>query len=157
MKQETLIALPNTSVGSKAIPMATMRSSKLAAMAANINKSSEAEQDVDVSSLDDDTDNNDAAGLANIADMLIPEMADNRNAQSDTNGTDRSDAEIKAISKVNGGKSMLIDDAQSNRISRSKHSGKRDAGRAGTSSTKDLSLSCINPGTSEANYRSEST
>ncbi|EZA59036.1 Heat shock factor protein [Ooceraea biroi] len=162
-KPSAIKSLSNKSVSStKSIPMATMRSSKLAAMAANINKSPDAEE----VSLEDDTETSDndaevSPALLKLEDILIvPEIIDHNSVQNDKNRTSK-DTVNKELRQTAGGKSIWMTNKDEERneaaTSKLKH-GQQDASGASTSSSKDLSLTCVTPsGLCETNYRSEST
>ncbi|KAH0955207.1 hypothetical protein HN011_011007 [Eciton burchellii] len=139
-------------------PIMTMHNSKLAAMAANINKNSDVEQDINVetsSDLEDaETLDNDSA-LVKLEDILIvPDMI----TRKDMDKMSEKDIRNKEINKKDNDKNVSIksNDEQNNKNSKLKQE-QTDANRASTSSSKDLSLSCVNSsGMSDVNYRSES-
>jgi len=135
-----------------------MHNSKLAAMAANINKNSDVEQDINAetsSDLEDaETLDNDSA-LVKLEDILIvPDMI----TRKDMDKMSEKNIRNKDINKKDNDKNILIksNDEQNNKNSKLKQE-QTDANRASTSSSKDLSLSCVNSsGIPDVNYRSES-
>lgn len=143
---------------SRSIPVATMPSSKLAAMAANMKK--ESDNDMQSSTeIDDEISDNDNPPLVKLEDILIvPEIInDDQNAK---NNEFNRVYKLKGRNKIDDDGSILManDDVQCNASGTSETSklsqenGKDDQNRA--SSSKDLSLSCVN---SDANYRLEPT
>lgn len=158
----THAVLKNETVGSKPVPLATVRSSKLAAMAANISKSQNVEQDIDTETsadMDDDVSDNDT-NLVKLEDILIvPEMIDNTQDVEDKENDDNESNKVnKGFNQIDSGKSILKDTCDEWRDSsvgsKSPNDGKDNCNRASTSSSKDLSLSCVNSsGVSETSYR----
>lgn len=163
----TFDLLKKESVGSKPVPVASVRSSKLAAMAANINESQVAEH-IDMldnsADMEDDMEASDNdASMMKLEDILIvPEMASDSNMQNIVGNKDNEG------SKQNDKKPYPVDDEKialatndiehhnENGISRFSQDGKNDDDKASASSSRDLSLSCVNSsGISEANYRLE--
>lgn len=163
-KTPVAIALrKNESANSKAIPAATVHSSKLAAMAANIDKSEEVETDMDMESPVDDVEydalDNDASTLVKLQDMLIvPEIIDYDKIQDMKNKENNSKLNKvdKELNQYDGGKWKGSNDewCDANEMSETLYGEEDNCNRASTSSSKDLSLSCVNPsGVSEATYR----
>lgn len=178
-KPVTITFQKNEPATSKAVPIATVRSSKLAAMAANINKFEEAETDVE-SLMEDDASDNDAT-LVKLQDMLtIPEVIDNDKMLDMENKTNNSELSKmdKEFNQFNDEKwKDSVDEwcnvnqapkkREKDNCDRASTSSSKDLllscvnssgvpetnNRASTSSSKDLSLTCISPGVSETNYR----
>ncbi|KAL6267894.1 hypothetical protein P5V15_000964 [Pogonomyrmex californicus] len=159
--------LKNESIGSKPVPMATVRSSKLAAMAANINKSQD-EHDTDMNiptELEDMEASDNDASMVKLEDILIvPEMLNDNiqnNIENKQDNNNKSNKATKRLNQIDGGKSVLVtnnnekfnENKMINCPQKEKNSDKTDA-----SSSKNLSVSCVNfSGKSEANYRLEPT
>lgn len=165
--EETFALLEKESIGSKPVPVATLRSSKLKAMAANINESQDVEQDIDVmeNSADIEDDNealdNDASMIKLEDILIVPEMMNNGNIQSIV---ENKESIIKGPNQANEGFHQQNDDRvieQHNKNERATFLKKENdnVNTASTSSSKDeLSLSCVNSsGIAEANYRLEPT
>lgn len=159
--------LKRESIGSKPVPVATMRSSKLAAMAANINES----QDVDTimessADMEDDMEvsDNDASMLKLEDILIVPEIINNSNIQ---NIVEKKETDVKESNRANQGFDQIDDDRialaasdieqrNENGTSKVLQDEKDNDNKASTSSSKDLSLSCVNSSDiSEANYRLE--
>ncbi|XP_072757190.1 heat shock factor protein isoform X2 [Anoplolepis gracilipes] len=152
----------------KPVPVATVRSSKLAAMAANINESQDVEHDTDIMENSADTEDDMEASdndvsMMKLEDILIvPEIITNSNIQSIIKNKESSIKEPnqsdKGIDHINEDTTAL---ATSN-IEQHKENGtfkflqEEKDNEASTSSSNDLSLSCVNSsGISEANYREQ--
>ncbi|XP_024938792.1 heat shock factor protein isoform X3 [Cephus cinctus] len=156
---------------SKPVPLATMRSSKLAAMAANMNKANEFELDLDLESAAADADADaeedpkdiDQPGLVKLEDILIiPDNVQEANDDRDTQGIidegqkindaqrDDSDGGDNYVDFENGSFGNLngiIEGLTSEKSPKSN-------GASTSTSPKDLSLSCVNPsGMTDAVYR----
>ncbi|XP_067211083.1 heat shock factor protein-like isoform X2 [Linepithema humile] len=141
----------------RSIPIATMPSSKLAAMAANMKKEND---DIEENSVDieDDTEtlDNDPS-IVKLEDILIVPEFMNNDVQNESEN--KGDVECnrgyrnRGHNKIDNGESILIanDNVQCNALKLSRDE-KDNQNRASTSSSKDLSLSCVN---SDANYREE--
>jgi len=163
-EDEPVTLLKNESVSSKPVPMATVRSSKLAAMAANI-KSQDVDTDMDSAELEDnmETLDNDAS-MVKLEDILIvPEMLNDNNIQNNIKIKEDSDSNsnkmYKKLNQTDSGRSVLVtsNNEQCNE-KRMVKSQKEDnsCDRASTSSSKDLSVSRVSSsGMTEANYRLE--
>ncbi|XP_025266254.1 heat shock factor protein 1 isoform X2 [Camponotus floridanus] len=164
----TFDLLKKESVGSKPVPVATVRSSKLAAMAANINESQDAEHDIDMldnsADMEDDMEASDNdASMMKLEDILIvPEIVNDSNIQNivgnKDNDNEGSKQNNKRLYQVDDEKIALatndIEHHNENGISTFSQDGKNNDDKASTSSSRDLSLSCVNSsGISEANYR----
>ncbi|XP_029170843.1 heat shock factor protein 1-like isoform X2 [Nylanderia fulva] len=164
--EETFALLNKESVGSKPIPAATVRSSKLKAMVANINESQDVEQDIENSAdVEDDIEASDNdASMIKLEDILIvPEIINNSNIQ---NIIENKESDIKGPNQANEGfdqqndytVALTSDAEQHNKNGTSIFLQKENnnSNTASTSSSKDeLSLSCVN--SSEANYRLKPT
>ncbi|KAL2711727.1 heat shock factor protein-like isoform X5 [Vespula squamosa] len=164
----TIAILENNSITSKPVPVATVRSSKLAAMAANMSKSNEVEPDVDIepsTEVDDDTQGTDSS-LVKLEDILIvPEiinnnnMANNENGESGNNSSNNQSARLNNdFMNVNHKKNIIDEDNQivadksegSNMLEQQKYG----CNKPNRSDSVDLSLSCINSSSvPDANYR----
>ncbi|XP_070151833.1 heat shock factor protein isoform X3 [Polyergus mexicanus] len=164
----TFALLEKESIGSKPVPVATMRSSKLAAMAANINESQDVEHDTDImensADMEDDMEasDNDASMLKLEDILIVPEIINNSNIQ---NIVENKEIDVKEPNQVNQGLDQIDDDKialaasdieqrNENGTSKVLQDEKDNGNKASTSSSKDLSLSCVNSSDiSEANYR----
>ncbi|CAL1675925.1 unnamed protein product [Lasius platythorax] len=169
----TFALLKKESIGSKPVPVATVRSSKLRAMAANINQSQDVEQDIDFmensADMEDDmeddmeaSDNN--ASMMKLEDILIvPEIINNSNIQSIVENREndiKGPIQPKGLDQNNDDRIALmasdIEQHNENATSKFLQEEKDNDNNASTSSSKDLSLSCVNSsGMSEANYREQ--
>lgn len=159
--------LKNDSIGSKPVPMATVRSSKLAAMAANIK--SEGDNDPDINSpfeLEDNMETLDNNTSMQLEDILIsPDVLNESNIQDNIENREDSNSNPKKTNRLNeldGGRSVLVthnnEQLNENRMVKSSQKENNNCDRASPCSSKDLSVSCINSsGMSEANYRLEPT
>jgi len=161
-EDEPVTLLKNESASSKPVPMATVRSSKLAAMAANI-KSQDVDTDMDSAELEDNMETLDSdASMVKLEDILIvPEMLNDNNIQhkikedSDSN----SNKIYKKLNQMDSGRSVLVtnnnEQCDENRMVKSQKED-NSCNRASTSSSKDLSVSRVSSsGMTEANYRLE--
>lgn len=167
----TFDLLKKESVGSKPVPVATVRSSKLAAMAANINESQDVEHDIDMldnsPDMEDDMEASDNdASMMKLEDILIvPEITNDSNIQ---NIVENKDNDNEGSKKTNNKRLYQVDDDKialatndiehhnENGISKFSQDRKNNDDKASTSSSRDLSLSCVNSsGISEDNYRLE--
>ncbi|XP_017767347.1 PREDICTED: heat shock factor protein 1-like isoform X2 [Eufriesea mexicana] len=163
----TIALLENKPV-SKPIPVATVRSSKLAAMAANMNKTTDTEQelDLDTTDMEEDVQDNDPT-LVKLEDILIvPEIINedvenNENTEfSENNGnseTSENDIAFDQFKKVDANTEQNNRrDSYTNGAEKRSEQDKINCNGEGTSNTKHLSLSCIIPsGMSDATYREE--
>lgn len=166
----TFALLEKESIGSKPVPVATIRSSKLAAMAANINESQDVEHHTDImensADMEDDMEalDNDASMLKLEDILIVPEIINNSNIQ---NIVKNKEIDVKEpnqanqeLDQINDDKIALaasdIEQRNENGTSKVLQDEKDNGNKASTSSSKDLSLSCVNSSDiSEANYRLE--
>ncbi|XP_014612950.1 PREDICTED: heat shock factor protein 1-like isoform X2 [Polistes canadensis] len=166
----TVALLENNTIASKPVPLATVRSSKLAAMAANMSKSNEVETNVDLETteIDDDIQGTDPS-LEKLKDILIVpevinnndlEIDDNKEENIDNNSDNESIRLQNDLINMNKEQNILDEDNQivadkseaSNLLEQQKHT----CNKPDRSDPVDLSLSCVNPsGISGANYREE--
>ncbi|XP_050445717.1 heat shock factor protein isoform X5 [Cataglyphis hispanica] len=177
--------LERESIGSKPVPVASMRSSKLAAMAANINESQDVDTDIMESSADMEDDmevsDNDASMLKLEDILIVPEIINNSNIQ---NIVEKKETNVKESNPVNQGLDQIDDDRialaasdikldqidddrialaasdikrhNENETSKVLQDEKDNDNKASTSSSKDLPLSRVNSSDiCEANYRLE--
>ncbi|XP_029659709.1 heat shock factor protein isoform X4 [Formica exsecta] len=166
----TFALLEKESIGSKPVPVATIRSSKLAAMAANINESQDVEHHTDImensADMEDDMEalDNDASMLKLEDILIVPEIINNSNIQ---NIVKNKEIDVKEPNQANQELDQIDDDKialaasdieqrNENGTSKVLQDEKDNGNKASTSSSKDLSLSCVNSSDiSEANYRLE--
>ncbi|KAG7199312.1 hypothetical protein KM043_018164 [Ampulex compressa] len=163
--QVTIELLSNTSVPSKPVPVATVRSSKLAAMAANMNKSNDIDNDLETETsadMEEEVQENDSA-LVKLEDILIvpdviQEESEDTAEKEDLGDDDESDEKKNGLSQLNSVISVTeqvereLEDINKTRESLLQE--KADCNGASTSTSKDLSLSCVNTsGMSESTYR----
>lgn len=162
------------SIDSKPVPVATLRSSKLTAMAANMKKFQEdIDQKLDIETsvdINDDISDNDTSSLVNFGDILADTNVPNNdnmrnNIENKTNAGRRPSKMNKGFNHIYGGKSVLKSNNNrnwhdKNIATKSTLEEKRNYDKASTSSSKDLlrscihSLSCVNSsGMSDTNYR----
>ncbi|XP_071566099.1 uncharacterized protein [Temnothorax nylanderi] len=166
-EDEPVTFVKNESIGSKPIPMRTMRSSKLAAMAANI-KSQEADNDTDMDNPVELEDNMEA--LANNASMklhdilIVPEILNDSSIQNYIENTEDDNSNPNKINEklnqIGGGRSVLVtsnnEQCNENRTIKSLQTENNSYDGASPSSSKDLSVSRVNPsGKTDDNYREE--
>ncbi|XP_071631182.1 uncharacterized protein [Temnothorax longispinosus] len=166
-EDEPVTFVKNESIGSKPIPMATVRSSKLAAMAANI-KSPEADNETDMDNPVELEHNMEA--LANDASMklddilIVPEILDDSNIQNYIGSTEddnsNSNKVNERLNQIGGGRSVLVtsnnEQCNENRMVKSPQTENNSYDRASPSSSRDLSVSRVNPsGKTDDNYREE--
>ncbi|XP_043590914.1 heat shock factor protein isoform X2 [Bombus pyrosoma] len=161
-----VIALLKDKPASKAVPLSTMRSPKLAAMAANMNKVTNVNCELDLvtsTDMEEDVQENNPT-LVKLEDILIVPEIINEDVEgtenvefSENNSNSKTNATFNQLNKVN-------DNAEQNNKKNSYTNGaekcskqdKDNCNGAGTSNSKDLSLSCIIPsGMSDAAYREE--
>ncbi|CAK9832257.1 Heat shock factor protein [Anthophora retusa] len=165
---EVTIALLENKKVSKPVPVATVRSSKLAAMAANMNKTPDTEPELDLdtsASMEEDTQENDSH-LVKLEDILIvpeiinAEMEENENIENmENNGNTNSNRNDNTFDQLNKVDSNI--EQRNNRISqttnddeKSSEQEKANGGGADANDAKNLSLSCvISSGMSDAAYR----
>ncbi|EFN80955.1 heat shock factor protein isoform X2 [Harpegnathos saltator] len=159
--------LNNKSIGSKPVPVATVRSSKLTAMAANMKKSQQnidLEVDMEASvDLDDETSDNDTSSPVEFEDIpTVSKASNNKNARIYKKKQLIIDRRLnkginKGFNNIYGGKSVLKKNSkwhEKDAVVKPLHEEKDNHNIASTSSSKDLSLSCLNSSsTSETNYR----
>ncbi|XP_076177819.1 heat shock factor protein isoform X2 [Ptiloglossa arizonensis] len=161
----TIALLENKPV-SKPVPMATVRSSKLAAMAANMNKVIDAEQELNLeNSVDVEEDNQESnSNLVKLEDILIgseiineENIEDNENIEYNKNDSNsESGKNDNTFDQVDEDYSSVKLDNQrvssTNGVETFLEEEKLNGNGAGTS--VDLPLSCFNPsGMSDATYR----
>lgn len=159
-EQVRFSVMKNKSASSKPVPVATVPSSKLAAMAANMVKS-ERDIDMDISpDIEDDAFDNDTPNLVDIS--IVSEMLKNNSQtvedKENDSGSDRANTEFIRIDKQLSGKSILKgngdEQCDNDNIALRSCDEEDNSSIAGTSSLKDLSLSCINHSDlSDVNYR----
>lgn len=168
-EDDSATLLKNQSIGSKPIPMATMRSSKLAAMAANI-KSQDNDIDMDTpTELEDmETLDNDAS-MVKLEDILIvPEILNSSDIQNNVENKEDSSNNPNKMNKraerelnqIGGGKSVLVtnsnEQCNENRMVKSSQKENNSYDRASPSSSKDLSVSRVTScGMTDDDYRLE--
>ncbi|XP_015188915.1 PREDICTED: heat shock factor protein 1 isoform X2 [Polistes dominula] len=168
----TVALLDKNTIASKPVPLATVRSTKLAAMAANMSKSNEVETDLETTiSVDDDIQDSSDSSLEKLKDILIvPEVIDNNGLaivadnNRDENCDNNSDNESMRLQNdlINMNKEGNILD-EDNQIVADKSEASNVLEQEKCTSNKpdrcdpvDLSLSCVNPSAiSDANYREE--
>lgn len=165
----TIALLENKPV-SKPVPMATVRSSKLAAMAANMSKTTETEHELDIETptdLEEDIQENDPT-LVKLEDILIvPEIINedienesNENDFSENNGnseTSENDTTFDQLNKVDDNNEQNNRrNSYTNGAEKCLEQEKDNCNGASTSNSKNLSLSCvISSGMCDAAYREE--
>lgn len=162
-----VIALLKDKPASKAVPLSTMRSPKLAAMAANMNKVTNVNCELDLvtsTDMEEDVQENNPT-LVKLEDILIvPEIINEdvegtenvefseNNSNSETNETN---ATFDQLDKVDDNTEQNNEkNSYTNGAEKCSEQDKDNCNGAGTSNSKDLSLSCIIPsGMSDAAYR----
>lgn len=171
LEDSPMIALLENTPVSKPVPVATVRSSKLAAMAANMNKTADVEHELDLETptdMDEDVQENDPT-LVKLEDILIvPEIInedveDTENVEfNESSGSSETNENDVMLSQLN-----KADDSNTEQDNKKKNSSTNGAEKhseqdkvncngAGTSNSKHLSLSCVIPsGVSDASYREE--
>lgn len=159
--------LKKDSVGSKTVvPMATVRSSKLAAMAANMNTTQEFDTDTSADVEDDGTEAGDDVSIVKLEEFLNePDMVTRDNVKNQIKNGENSNSTLNKMNKgfnQTDSKNVFMADNyvqnSENKASKCSQQWGQSRQKAGTSSSKDLSLSCVNSsGMSEANYRLEPT
>ncbi|KAF3429790.1 hypothetical protein E2986_01473 [Frieseomelitta varia] len=163
LEDSSVIALLGNKPVSKPVPVATVRSSKLAAMAANMNKTTDVEHELDLeTATDEDVQENDPT-LVKLEDILIvPEMInedveDTENVEFNENsGNSETNEDDVMLSQLNKADNSNAEQDNKKNSSTEKHSeqDKVSCNGAGTSNSKHLSLSCVTPsGVSDASYR----
>lgn len=162
-----VVPLKNKAASSKPVPVATMRSSKLAAMAANMNKANDPELDLDLEFSDeveeDSIQENDPA-LVQLEDMLIiPDSVDDDNDANSNNGQDgnndgnRNSGENNNDVTDSKNADVVKDENDSfgnaiEALMLEKAMGSNEA--SSNANAIDLSLSCVNPSNmTDAAYR----
>ncbi|XP_033331458.2 uncharacterized protein LOC117223334 isoform X3 [Megalopta genalis] len=151
----------------KPVPVATVRSSKLAAMAANMNKGIEAESDLDLETtgdIEEDAQEN-VSNLIKLEDILIvPEIIDEENNKSadnneigehgENNGNLKISENHNAFDQLNNvDESTRQGNQRGTRVNNAKKSlEKENTNSNGAGTSIQLSLSCIN-GVADAAYR----
>ncbi|XP_003486028.1 heat shock factor protein isoform X3 [Bombus impatiens] len=163
---EPVIALLKDKPASKAVPLSTMRSPKLAAMAANMNKVTNVKSELDLGTstdIEEDVQENNPT-LVKLEDILIvPEIinedVETENVEFSENNTNSESNETNAtfnqLDKVDDNVEQNNEkNSYTNGAQKCLEQGKDNCNGAGTSNSKDLSLSCIIPsGMSDAAYR----
>ncbi|XP_076247297.1 uncharacterized protein LOC143187152 isoform X2 [Calliopsis andreniformis] len=162
----TIALLESKSAASKPIPVATVRSSKLAAMAANMNKVSDTEPELDLETsgdVEEDAQESDS-NLVKLEDILIvPEMINEENVEGNENaeynennssiGSNENENAFDQLNKIDGN-SIQDDQKVSYTNGAEKNVEEEKDNSNGASTSNDLSLSCVNPsGMSDAAYR----
>ncbi|XP_012148968.1 uncharacterized protein LOC100874674 isoform X3 [Megachile rotundata] len=163
----TIALLENKPV-SKPVPVATVRSSKLAAMAANMNKTTDAEQELDLETsadMEEDVQDSDSA-LVKLEDILIvPEIVDEdvvdnenveyNNENNSNSGVNGNENTLNQFNKADGNTEQDVQkDSVTNEVDKSMEKENVNCNGAGTSNSKHLSLSCVVPsGMSDSSYR----
>lgn len=163
-----MIALLENKPVSKPVPVATVRSSKLAAMAANMNKTTDVEQELDLETptdVDEDIQENDPT-LVKLEDILIvPEIINENiegtenvefNENSGNSETNENDVTLSQLNKAddNTEQDNKKNNSHTNDVEKQAEQDKVNCNGASTSNSKHLSLSCVIPsGVSDANYR----
>ncbi|XP_071857560.1 heat shock factor protein isoform X2 [Bombus fervidus] len=164
-----VIALLKNKPASKAVPLSTMRSPKLAAMAANMNKVTNVNCELDLvtsTDMEEDVQENNPT-LVKLEDILIvPEIINEdvegtenvefseNNSSSKTNETDATFNQLKKVD--DNAEQNNKKNSYTNGAGKCSERSKYNCNGAGTSNSKDLSLSCIIPsGMSDAAYREE--
>ncbi|XP_033331457.2 uncharacterized protein LOC117223334 isoform X2 [Megalopta genalis] len=153
----------------KPVPVATVRSSKLAAMAANMNKGIEAESDLDLETtgdIEEDAQEN-VSNLIKLEDILIvPEIIDEENNKSadnneigehgENNGNLKISENHNAFDQLNNvDESTRQGNQRGTRVNNAKKSlEKENTNSNGAGTSIQLSLSCIN-GVADAAYRED--
>nr|XP_033331453.1 heat shock factor protein-like isoform X1 [Megalopta genalis]XP_033331456.1 heat shock factor protein-like isoform X1 [Megalopta genalis] len=151
----------------KPVPVATVRSSKLAAMAANMNKGIEAESDLDLETtgdIEEDAQEN-VSNLIKLEDILIvPEIIDEENNKSadnneigehgENNGNLKISENHNAFDQLNNvDEGTRQGNQRGTRVNNAKKSlEKENTNSNGAGTSIQLSLSCIN-GVADAAYR----
>ncbi|XP_011691725.1 PREDICTED: heat shock factor protein 1-like isoform X2 [Wasmannia auropunctata] len=160
-KDEPMTLLKNEFIDSKPVPSATVRSSKLAAMAANI-KSQDINTDMD--SVDTEIENmkvvHDDGSIMNLQELIGgSKTTDDSNSQNNVENIedDSSLKTNKMLNQMDNGRSVLMrsynEPYKNGTIKSQKENNNYDV--ASTSSSQDLSVSRISP--SDAKYRLGST
>nr|XP_033331457.1 heat shock factor protein-like isoform X2 [Megalopta genalis] len=153
----------------KPVPVATVRSSKLAAMAANMNKGIEAESDLDLETtgdIEEDAQEN-VSNLIKLEDILIvPEIIDEENNKSadnneigehgENNGNLKISENHNAFDQLNNvDEGTRQGNQRGTRVNNAKKSlEKENTNSNGAGTSIQLSLSCIN-GVADAAYRED--
>lgn len=157
----TIALLENKSAASKPVPVATVRSPKLAAMAASMNKVADTESEIDLETsmdMDEDAQESDS-NLVKLEDILIvPEMMNeenvecNQNEEYNENNGGGNDNTFDQFNRVEGNTEQDKQRVSYTNGAEKKMEEKKDnSNGAGTSN--DLSLSCVNSGMPDATYR----
>ncbi|KAL0104261.1 hypothetical protein PUN28_017172 [Cardiocondyla obscurior] len=168
-EDEPVTLLKNKPIDLKPVPMATMRSSKLAAMAANIKSQddNDIDNDIDIDGTPADLEDNmesldNDASMMKLEDILIvPEMLDNSNIQNNVRTNQEDNSNYNKINKkpnqVDGERSILMtsnnEQRNENKMEMSLQKENNNCDKADPSSSKDLSVSRVTSGMAETNYR----
>ncbi|XP_050600779.1 heat shock factor protein isoform X2 [Bombus affinis] len=164
-----VIALLKDKPASKAVPLSTMRSPKLAAMAASMNKVTNVNCELNLvtsTDMEEDVQENNPT-LVKLEDILIaPEIINKDvkgtanvefNENNNNSETNETNATFNQLNKVdNNAEQNNKKNSYTNGAVKYSKQDKDNCNGAGTSNSKDLSLSCIIPsGMSDAAYREE--
>ncbi|XP_048265188.1 heat shock factor protein isoform X2 [Bombus terrestris] len=161
-----VIALLKDKPASKAVPLSTMRSPKLAAMAANMNKVTNVNCELNLvtsTDMEEDVQENNPT-LVKLEDILIAPEIINEDVKgtenvefSENNNNSETNATFHQLNKVdNNAEQNNKKNSYTNGAVKCSKQDKDNCNGAGTSNSKDLSLSCIIPsGMSDAAYREE--
>lgn len=159
-----VIALLKDKPASKAVPLSTMRSPKLAAMAANMNKVTNVNCELNLvtsTDMEEDVQENNPT-LVKLEDILIAPEIINEDVKgtenvefSENNNNSETNATFHQLNKVdNNAEQNNKKNSYTNGAVKCSKQDKDNCNGAGTSNSKDLSLSCIIPsGMSDAAYR----
>ncbi|XP_050600780.1 heat shock factor protein isoform X3 [Bombus affinis] len=162
-----VIALLKDKPASKAVPLSTMRSPKLAAMAASMNKVTNVNCELNLvtsTDMEEDVQENNPT-LVKLEDILIaPEIINKDvkgtanvefNENNNNSETNETNATFNQLNKVdNNAEQNNKKNSYTNGAVKYSKQDKDNCNGAGTSNSKDLSLSCIIPsGMSDAAYR----
>ncbi|XP_034948044.1 heat shock factor protein isoform X2 [Chelonus insularis] len=149
----------NTPQQLKPVPVKTVRSSKLAAMAANIKmNSAEADEDPDSDEVEEDPKEATEIVDVNLDDILIiPDVLLPEETKKLVNGelnNKSPDETKKSDTTVDSTKEKPAQDKNSTQVTDLENKSPDEGDAASSSSTKSLSLSCVNPsGMTNAAYR----
>ncbi|XP_076639226.1 uncharacterized protein LOC143351527 isoform X1 [Colletes latitarsis] len=161
---EAITLLENKTIPTP-VPMASVRSSKLVAMAANMNKATDAEQELNLENsadVEEDTQESNL-NLVKLENILIgsdidgENVKDNENIEyNETNSNSESDMNDNTFNKINKAYSNATKDNQRipNANGTQKILEQERSNDSGADTSLDLSLSCLNPSDmSDATYR----
>lgn len=159
--------LKNDLIDLKPVPVATVRSSKLAAMVASMKKSQEDmnqefEEENSVDTNNDISDNNTSnpVNFENILTNTNVPINDNtrNNIENKMNVSRKLSKAKRELNHIHGGKSVLKNNNNRNRhnknvATKSTCKEKHNYNKASASSSKDLSLSCVNTSGPDTHFR----